>query len=97
MYLQSAAMTEPPAKDYDRTLGVIEAITAVTRQCPSGAVRACAERALTEIQTGGPDALRRQAYNVMVAVQGWRGDRARQVYGSLESFLAEQEPNTDDE
>ena len=36
-------MADDPRDDYSRTLGVIEAITVVTQQCPSGAVRACAE------------------------------------------------------
>ena len=73
--------------DYSRTLGVIEAITSVTQQCPSGAVRACAERALEGIQAGGADALPEQAYIVLTAVQGWRGDRANQVHRSLSEFI----------
>lgn len=81
-------MADSPPDDYERTLGVIEAITIVTQQCPSGAVRACAERALEGIQAGGADALSEQAYIVLTAVQGWRGDRARQVHSSLEAFLA---------
>ena len=73
--------------DFSRTLGVIEAITLVTQQCPSGAVRACAERALEAIKAGGADALREQAYFVLTALQGWRGDRATQVHASLSAFL----------
>jgi len=80
-------MADDARDDYSRTLGVIEAITAVTRQCPSGAVRACAERALEAIKAGGPDALRDQAYLVLTAIQGWRGDRATQVHASLDAFL----------
>ena len=89
-------MADSPADDYERTLGVIEAITIVTQQCPSGAVRACAERALAGIQTGGADSLREQAYIVLTAVQGWRGDRARQVHSSLEVFLSASEQNAQD-
>ena len=79
--------------DYERTLGVIEAITVVTQQCPSGSVRACAERALEAIKDGGSSALREQAYFVLTAIQGWRGDRAGQVHASLSAFL---EPSSDD-
>lgn len=71
----------------DRDLGVIEAITQVTRSCPNGAVVSAAERALEAIKTGGRDELRRQTYFVLSAIQGWRGDRARQVHRSLTSFL----------
>ncbi len=73
--------------DYSRTLGVIEAITVVTLQCPNGSVRGCAERALEAIKAGGADALREQAYFVLTAIQGWRGDRASQVHASLSAFL----------
>ncbi len=41
------------AKDYERTLGVVEAIMSAKEQCPSGAARSCAERALEAIRTGG--------------------------------------------
>ncbi len=80
-------MVDDPRDDYSRTLGVIEAITIVTRQCPSGAVRACAERSLEAIKAGGPDALREQAYLILTAIQGWRGNRAMQVHASLGAFL----------
>lgn len=73
--------------DYERELGVIEAITAVKDQCPSGAVRASAERALEAIAEGGPEVLAEQAYNVHVAIMGWRGERASQVSRSLKAFL----------
>jgi hypothetical protein len=79
-------MTEP-TNDYSRDLGVIEAFTVVTQQCPSGSVRACAERAIEAVKTGGADALREQAYFVLTAIQGWRGDRATQVHRSLSAFL----------
>jgi hypothetical protein len=75
--------------DYDRDLGVIEAITYVTRSCPSGVVVAAAERALDEIKTGGSEVMKQQAYFVLTALQGWRGDRAIQVHRSLTRYLAE--------
>ena len=75
--------------DYDRDLGVIEAITFVTRSCPSGVVVTAAKQSLTAIQEGGADVLKQQAYFVLTAIQGWRGDRARQVHRSLSNYLAE--------
>jgi hypothetical protein len=80
-------MTAEPHSKADRDLGVIEAITVVTRSCPSGAVVTAAERALDAIKTGGPNALRDQAYFVLMAIQGWRGDRATQVHRSLSRYL----------
>jgi hypothetical protein len=88
-------MADDPRDDYSRTLGVIEAITVVTQQCPSGAVRACAERALDAIKAGGAATLREQAYFVLTALQGWRGDRASQVHASLTAYL-ESAPKGDD-
>jgi hypothetical protein len=76
-----------PKPDYERDLGVIEAITVVTRSCPNGGVIAAAERALDAIKAGGPDTLKEQAYFVLTAIQGWRGDRARQVHRSLTRYL----------
>jgi hypothetical protein len=73
--------------DFERELGVIEAITFVTRSCPSGVVVAAAERALDAIKEGGPDVIKQQAYFVLTALQGWRGDRARQVHRSLTAYL----------
>lgn len=73
--------------NYERDLGVIEAITYVTRSCPSGVVVAAAERALDSIKQGGPDVIKQQAYFVLTALQGWRGDRARQVHRSLTNYL----------
>ena len=75
------------AEDYDRTLGVIEAITAARDQCPSGAARACAERALAAIKGGRTEVIREQAWFVCDALQGWRGERAEQVRRSLNLFL----------
>jgi hypothetical protein len=80
-------MADEIRDDYRRTLGVIEAITVVTQQCPSGAVRACAERALDTIRTEGSSAVREQAWFVLTAIRGWRGDRAQQVAASLSHFL----------
>ncbi len=78
-------------EDSERKLGVVEAIVAVRDQCPSGAVRTCAERALDEIKLGRPGVLRIQAFNVLSAIQGWRSDRAKQVHASLQAFLEEGE------
>lgn len=76
-------------RDYDRELGVIEAITWVTRSCPNGRVVAIAEGALEAIKTGGAAAMKQQAWIVLSALQGWRGDRARQVHRSLSRYLEE--------
>ena len=88
MAVESSEET-PADPDYDRDLGVIEAITMVTRSCPSGVVVAAAERALDAIKDGGPDALKQQAYFVLTALKGWRGDRARQVHRSLTRYHEE--------
>ena len=76
-------------QDYDRDLGVIEAITYVTRSCPSGVVVSAAERALEAIKAGGSGVMKEQAYFVLTAIQGWRGERASQVHRSLTRYLAE--------
>ncbi len=73
--------------DYDRTLGVIEAFTVVINQCPSGAVRSVATRALEAAKTREPGVLQQQAYFVLTAIQGWRGERSSQVHRSLRTFL----------
>ena len=78
---------QSPARDYDRILGVVEAITIVTRSCPNGRVVAAAKGALEAIKTGGSDSLKQQAYFVLTAIQGWRGDRAHQVHRSLSLYL----------
>jgi hypothetical protein len=75
--------------EHERDLGVIEAITQVTRSCPNGAVVTAAEQALEAIKTGGSDVLRQQAFYVLTAIQGWRGDRARQIHRSLSRYLDE--------
>jgi hypothetical protein len=71
----------------DRKLGVVEAIIAVRDQCPSGAVRRVAERALDDIKTKREGALREQAFNVLSAIKGWRSNRATEVHVALKSFL----------
>jgi hypothetical protein len=81
-------------RDYDRDLGVIEAITVVTRSCPNGGVTRAAKGALEAIRTGGPDTLKEQAYFVLIAIKGWRGERARQVHRSLSRYLDPDTPNT---
>ena len=87
-----AAVTSAESSvDYERDLGVIEAITTVTRSCPSGSVIRAAEQALAAIESGGADALAQQAYFVLISIKGWRGDRARQVHRSLTRYLADLE------
>jgi hypothetical protein len=71
-----------------RRLGVIEAFTAVIHSCPNGSVRAVAENALATVKRDGAAALPEQAFLVLSAVRGWRGDRATQVKAALETFLA---------
>ena len=85
---------DAPRRDYDRDLGVIEAITVVTRSCPNGGVTSAAKGALEAIKTGGPDTLKEQAYFVLIAIKGWRGERARQVHRSLSRYLDPDTPNT---
>lgn len=72
---------------YERDLGVIEAITYVTRSCPSGVVVAASEGALAAIKAGGSDVMRQQAYIVLTTMKGWRGERATQVHRSLTRYL----------
>ncbi len=78
---------QAPKRDYERTLGVVECFTVITEQCPSGAVRAVAERALEAAKGGAPGTLREQAWFVLTAIQGWRGERASQVHRSLTAFV----------
>ena len=93
-----ASEAKPPpnatAKDYTRTLGVVEAITAVRDQCPSGAVQAAARGALDAIQREGASALPQQAFLVLSAARGWTGERAEQVKRSLRGFLEPGERKT---
>ena len=83
----AATASDVVKKDYDRDLGVIEAITVVTRSCPNGGVTRAAKQALEAIKAGGPDTLKEQAYFVLIAIKGWRGERARQVHRSLSLYL----------
>lgn len=81
------------AKDPSRLLGVIESFRAVIDQCPSGRARRVTEAALDAIEREGASAMRDQAFLVVTALRGWRGERAAQVRRSLESFL---NPTTND-
>ncbi|MBW2291720.1 MAG: hypothetical protein JRG94_05355 [Deltaproteobacteria bacterium] len=83
---------ETPAKDYSRELGVIECLVAITNECPSGPVRATAGQALEAIKGSQPGVMREQVYYVLSAIQGWRGDRARQVHDSLTAFYESTSP-----
>ena len=83
-------------REYQRDLGVVEAITAVTRSCPNGGVVLAAERALEAIKKGGAGVMKQQAYFVLVAIRGWRGDRAEQVHRSLTRYLEPTDAGADD-
>lgn len=83
----TAERVESPDEKYARELGVIEAFMAVRDQCPMGAVRSVAMQALEAVRSGEPGVLREQSYFVLTAIQGWRGERSRQVHRSLQSFL----------
>ena len=72
-----------------RRLGLIEAFVAARDQCPSGRVRALAEAALEAVKRDKDAALHEQAYLLLSATRGWRGDRADQVRESLAAFLEE--------
>ena len=80
-------MSEAAARDYERTLGVIECLKAVTEQCPKGPARVLAESALATVERDGAAALPEQAYLVLSALRGWQGERAQQVQRSLGAFL----------
>ena len=84
-------VSQSPAEDHERTLGVVEAIVAARDQCPHAQVRDHAAQALEAIKQGGPDSLREQAFLVFSTLAGWRGGRAMQVRRSLQEFLAESE------
>lgn len=71
----------------ERRLGVVEAISAVRDQCPSGAVQAVARAALEAVKREGAASLPQQAFLVLSAARGWQGERARQVKASLQAFL----------
>ena len=80
------------ARDYARTLGVIEALTAVRDQCPHAAVREHAAAALETVARSGAEALPEQASLVLSTLAGWRGERADQVKRSLRGFLEASAP-----
>ena len=84
---QDAKQPDAGKRDYDRILGVVECFTVITEQCPSGSVRRVAETALEAAKRGGRGVLREQAYFVLMAIRGWRGERASQVHRSLSQFL----------
>ena len=79
--------TEQVGDDYERQLGVVEALTLITRQCPNGAVRKVAEQALADLRGEKAGGLRNQVYFVLTAMKGWRGDRATQIHRSLTAYL----------
>lgn len=66
---------------------MVESFTIVTEQCPNGAARSVAERAIEAAKRGGAGDLREQAFYVLTAIRGWRGDRAAQVHRSLKAFV----------
>lgn len=74
-------------QDYDRQMGVVECLVAITNQCPSGPVRSVAAQALEAIKERKPGVMREQIYFVLTALQGWRGARARQIHDSLTAFM----------
>ncbi len=73
--------------DYERELGVVEALTAVSKQCPHAGIRGHAETALARLADEGPDGLPQQAFLVLSTIAGWRGERAQQVKRSLRAYL----------
>lgn len=70
----------------ERELGVIEAIVSARDQCPNASVRAVAARALESVSGGGAAALRREAFHVLAATTGWRGEQAERVRRALRTF-----------
>ncbi len=86
----------PPSKDYSRQLGVVECLVAITNECPRGHVRAVANQALEAIKQQGSGVMRDQVYYVLTAIQGWRGERARQVHESLTTFYHSTPSQADD-
>lgn len=88
--------SESGGSDFERDLGVVEAITFVTRSCPSGVVVSVAEQALEAIKQEGAEAMPKQAFLVLSVLQGWRGDRAQQVHRSLTRYLEARASKTDD-
>lgn len=76
--------------DFTRELGVIEAMTSVSTQCPHAGIRTHAEAALRNIAELGAEAIPQQAFLVLSTISGWRGSRAEQVKRSLRNFLKEE-------
>jgi len=89
---QNLANRDAPSKDYTRQLGVVECLVAITNECPSGPVRVTAANALEAIKSREPGVMRNQVYYVLSALQGWRGERARQVHDSLTAFYKSGSP-----
>jgi len=77
------------APDDERPLGVVEAFTVARDQCPKEAVRRVARDALDAVARDGADALPTQAFYLLSAARGWRGEQAARVKRALEGFLAE--------
>ena len=75
------------AADYARELGVIEAFSVVRDQCPMGSVRRVAMQALEAAKRNEAGVLQEQAYFLLTAIQGWRGERSSQVHRSLTAFI----------
>lgn len=71
----------------ERQLGVVEAFVSVRDQCPSGRAQTIAKQALESLRNGEPGVLREQAYFVLAAIRGWRGERAALVHASLRAFI----------
>jgi hypothetical protein len=76
-----------------RKLGVIEAFSAVIQSCPNGSVQTVARNALEAVKRDGAAALPEQAFLVLTAVRGWRGDKATRVKAALSDFLLASKSN----
>lgn len=85
-----ASLDETNVKDHKRSLGIIEALTAVRDQCPHGGIREHAARALDVIGADGSRVLRQQTSLVLSTISGWRGERAEQVKSALRAFLGDE-------
>ena len=69
-----------------------EALIAARDQCPNASVRAVAGRALEAVMREGSGALREQAFLVLSAAAGWRGERAEAVKEALRAFVEKAPP-----
>ena len=83
-----------PGKDYERQLGVVESLVAITNECQSGPVRMVASQALEAIKDRSPGVMREQVYYVLSTMQGWRGERAQQVHRSLSAYYESSKPES---